>query len=164
MVQIKDGRNYRIVNAINHRVLSVSHDDKSHGGWLAIHDYDRNSYETVFKANSCPGGKWKFALVDNPNMCIGVDGDISGDELKMLQIVNDGEKNVHTEWSVDHEDGPCKFALHMITECGDLCWTIPDSARAGAVVGLVDRKDYPGQRWSFASPRPVDKQGEGEEF
>ncbi|KAH7335732.1 hypothetical protein B0J17DRAFT_707667 [Rhizoctonia solani] len=158
MVELKDGHKYRIVNKINHRVLSVSHEDKSPGEWLAIQNYDNSSYENVFRANLCPRATWKFTMVDNPNMCIGINGDISGESLKMLQIVDGGGDDVHIEWSVDHGDGPCQFAIHMRTERGDFSWSVPDSARAGAVVGLVSREDHPSQEWTFAIP--VDKQEE----
>ncbi|CAE6504666.1 unnamed protein product [Rhizoctonia solani] len=155
MVELKDGHKYRVVNKVNHRVLSVSHDDKSPGGWLAIQDYDNSDYENVFKVRSCPGGTWKFTMIDNPNMCIGINETISGDDLSMLRIVKDGENDVHTEWSVDHGDGPRQFAIHTRTERGDFCWSVPDSARAGAVVGLVSREDHLSQQWTFAIP--VDK-------
>ncbi|CAE6417293.1 unnamed protein product [Rhizoctonia solani] len=145
MVELKDGCVYRVVNMSNHLLVAYAINQEIPGCWLTAQPYANGHYESRFKATSCPGDKWKFVVVDKPNLCVGFQGWVSGG----LQILEDGGEGCHTEWAVDRKSGPSLVEIHANTDNGEACWTIPYMGPPGAAVELASSNGSPEQRWKF---------------
>ncbi|ELU36040.1 hypothetical protein AG1IA_08356 [Rhizoctonia solani AG-1 IA] len=126
MVHLEDGKKYVIVNAANHQLASYGRGDELPGGWL-VTEPRSDRYESEFVAKAVPGDKWKFMLVDKSGMCLGFRG------IKPVCVVKD-DGGAHTEWQVDPSSGPNHYEIHMSTDSGHVCWTVPAGAPQGAVV------------------------------
>ncbi|KDN35841.1 hypothetical protein RSAG8_11275, partial [Rhizoctonia solani AG-8 WAC10335] len=145
MVELKDGCVYRVVNMSNHLLVAYAINQEIPGCWLTAQPYADGHYESRFKATSCPGDKWKFVVVDKPNLCVGFQGWVSGG----LQILEDGGEGCHTEWAVGRKSGPSLVEIHANTDNGEVCWTIPYMGPPGAAVELASSNGSPEQRWKF---------------
>ncbi|CAE6423174.1 unnamed protein product [Rhizoctonia solani] len=151
MTELKDGSVYQVINTANHLLLAYSIDqDIPAGCWLTAESYADEHHEFRFKAISCRGDKWKFAVVGEPNLCVGFQGSISGG----LQIIQDGGEGCHTEWLVnyDHRSGPSLARVCAKSDNGWVCWCIPNGGPPGAVVGLANPQGSLEQLWKFFAP------------
>ncbi|KAF8686541.1 hypothetical protein RHS04_00356 [Rhizoctonia solani] len=150
MVHLEDGKKYVIINAANHQLASYGRGDELPGGWL-VTEPRSDRYESEFVAKAVPGDKWKFMLVDKSRMCLGFRGSVPEEGIKPVCVVKD-DGGAHTEWQVDPSSGPNHYEIHMSTDSGHVCWTVPAGAPQGAVVGLLEQDGSFGQQWIFGIP------------